>query len=70
VELQRPKSKVSTFKGFFPTTMDIDGLGLCVPFGSWCCLCVEFYNLNGTFIMESDVLRPGGSVTFTTGLSE
>ena len=43
--------------------MDFDGL--CFHFGNWCCLCAEFYGLNGISITESVVLRPGvRSVTY------
>ena len=29
--------------------MGFDGLDLCFHFGWWCCLCVEFYDLNGRY---------------------
>ena len=37
--------------------MDFDGLGSGLNFDRWCCLCAEFYSLDGTSIMESVVLR-------------
>lgn len=48
----------------FPRTVDFDGLGLCFHFGWWCCLCAdlvvsELYDLKGTSIIESGVLRSG-----------
>ena len=39
--------------------MDFDGLGLCYSFVGWFCLCVKFYSLIGTSIMESVVLKTG-----------
>ena len=36
------------------------GLGLCFDFGRWCCLCAEFYGLNGTSTMQLIVLRSVG----------
>lgn len=39
--------------------MEFDGLGPGSSFGRWRCLHTEFYSMNGTFIMESVVLRSG-----------
>lgn len=51
--------KVRTFRDF-ARTVDVDGLGVWFHFGSWCCLPVEFYGLNGTSVIKSVVLRSGG----------
>lgn len=40
--------------------VDFDGLGLCFCFVRQCCLRPALYNLSGTSIMESAVLRAGG----------
>ena len=53
-----PQNKISTFPDF-PRTMGFDGLGPWFCFSRWCCLHVEFYGLNGIFIMESVVIRSG-----------
>ena len=59
MELQEPKSEVSTSRDF-PRTMDFEGFGLCFYFGRWCCPCAGFQGLNGASIMESVVLRSEG----------
>lgn len=56
MRLQKPESKVSACRDF-PGTMEFAGLGLCFGLGRWCCLCAEFYSLNGTSIVELVVLR-------------
>lgn len=58
-ELQKPKGKVSTFRDF-PRTVDFDRIGLCSPFGRWCCLHAGFRGLNGTSTTWAVVLRSGG----------
>lgn len=37
--------------------MDFDRLDVCFKFGSWCCICVGFYRMNGTSVKESVVVR-------------
>ena len=59
VELQNPKSNVSSFREC-PRTMDFDGPGLCFHFGRWCCLYADFYELNGASTLEPIMLRSGG----------
>lgn len=46
MELQELKSKVSIFENF-PRTINFGGLGFGFCFGRLCCLCAEFYNMNG-----------------------
>lgn len=61
MQLQKLKSKVSTFRDF-PRTLDFDGFGLCFSFGRGCCPLAEFYSINGAFSMESTVLASGGQL--------
>ena len=49
--------------------MHFDGLSLCFN-GKYCCLCAEFYSLNGTSIMESIVLRSEDLLRFQALLPE
>jgi hypothetical protein len=57
-ELQKPKIKVSRFRDF-PTTICLDGLGLCFYLGRWCCV-LSFMARMVTSIMPSVVLRSRG----------
>lgn len=56
MELQKHKSKVSSFRDF-PRTVGFDGLGLCSRLSGCCCLCAGLQGLNGVSIMVSVVLR-------------
>lgn len=49
----------------FPRTMGFDGCGLSFHSGRWCGLHAEFYGLNSTSIMGSDVLRSGTLLQFS-----